>query len=328
MGILILLAILAFITWNVFVQVVARQQATISTSDDVVSARRTVSAVFGPTWTRVEGNGDDNFRQKLRMRAPVLSVSYEPNGAGGSEVDIWCSHFKKRYGCMEHAQLMWRKKRAVARSLTQAQPALPQASNHQVTGDRAQQVAGEQASMQPEVGFSSVHNALSGRSPRYESPTGGATYMTDSRYLSPAETAEYQRVLADNLTGEEQAAVRERDPQAHKAWLQTQLRHVPMPSEQKPDINGFREGDRFRLVQPFNGDTVSYEPGRTGTFLITNTAPAQIRLAREEGFYEIFIDGPDGRLILGVRNGDVERIPGHANVLYSDDGESFQIVRN
>ena len=32
---------------------------------------------------------------------------------------------------------------------------------------------------------------------------------------------------------------------------------------------------------PFKGETISYEPGRTGTFLITDTAPAQIRLARE-----------------------------------------------
>jgi hypothetical protein len=326
MSILIVLAILAFITWNVFVQVSARQQTTISISGDVASARRAVYAAFSPTWALVEGKGEDNFRPKLRMRAPVLSVSYEPNEAGGSEVDIWCSHFKKRYGCMEHAQLAWRKKHAVARSLTQAQPALPQASNQQVTGNRGQQVAGEQASMQPEVGSSSVHNALSGRSTGHESPTSGATHMTGSRYSSPAEVAEYQRVRADNLTGEEQAAMRERDPQEYKAWLQTQLRHVPMSSEQKPDINGFREGDRFQLVQPFNGDTVSYEPGRTGTFLITNTAPAQIRIARG-GFYEIFIDGPDGQLIL-VMNGDVERIPGHANVLYSDDGESFQIVRN
>jgi hypothetical protein len=52
MGILILLALLALITWNVLVQVGARQQATISTSDDVASARRTVSAAFGTTWTR------------------------------------------------------------------------------------------------------------------------------------------------------------------------------------------------------------------------------------------------------------------------------------
>jgi len=326
MGILILLAILAVIAWNVFVQVAARQQATISTSGDVASARRTVSAAFGSTWARVEGKGDDNFRQKLRMRAPVLSVSYQSNRTGGTEVDIWCSHFKKRYGCMEHAQLMWRKQRAVARFLTQAQLTLPQAANQQLTGDRVQQVVGEQASIDPEVEVSSVHNALKGRSPGNQSPTDGAPHMTGTRYLSPTEMAEYQRVLTDNLTGAEQKAMRERDPRAYRASLQTQLRHVPMPSEQKPDINGFREGDGIRLVQPFKGETISYEPGRTGTFLITNTAPAQIRLARE-GFYEIFIDGPDGRLIM-VRNGDVERIPGHANVLYSDDDESFQIVRN
>ncbi len=299
MGILILLAILAVIAWNVLVQVSARQQATISTLADIASARRTVSAVFGPTWTRVDGKGDDNFQPKLRMRAPVLSVSYQSNAAGGTEVDIWCSHFKKRYGCMEHAQLMWRKKLAVARFITRAQPTTPQPTNH----------------------------ARQGPAPGDEPPADGAPDTTDSSYLSPAEMAEYQAALADNSTGAEQQAMRERDPQGYRTRLQTQLRHVPMPSAQKPDINGFREGDRIRLVRPFKGETISYEPGRTGTFLITDTAPAQIRLARE-GFYEIFMDGPDGRLIMGLRNGDVERIPGHANVLYSADGEGFQIVRN
>jgi len=139
--------------------------------------------------------------------------------------------------------------------------------------------------------------------------------------LDAGQMAEYQRLLADALTGPEQKAMQERDPQAYKAWLDTQLEHVPMPSEQKPDINGFREGDRVRLVKPFRGETVSYEPGRTGTFLITDTAPAQIRLARE-GFYEVAIDGPDGRFI-GVGKEDVEKIPGRVRVIYHDDYVSF-----
>lgn len=139
--------------------------------------------------------------------------------------------------------------------------------------------------------------------------------------LDAAQMAEYLRVLADELTGAEQKAMRERDPQAYKTWLDTQIRHVPMPSDQKPDINGFREGDRVRLVKPFRGETVGYEPGRTGTFLITDTAPAQIRLARE-GFYEVAIDGPDGRFI-GVTREDVEKIPGHVRVTYHDDYVSF-----
>ncbi len=55
-----------------------------------------VCAAFGATWTRVDGKGDDNFQPKLRMRAPVLSVSYQLNAAGGPKST--CSHFKKRYG--------------------------------------------------------------------------------------------------------------------------------------------------------------------------------------------------------------------------------------
>ena len=65
---------------------------------------------------------------------------------------------------MEHAQLMWRKKLAVARLLTRAQPIMPQATNQQLTGDHVQQVVGEQANMDPKVEVSSVHNALRGRS--------------------------------------------------------------------------------------------------------------------------------------------------------------------
>jgi hypothetical protein len=96
------------------------------------------------------------------------------------------------------------------------------------------------------------------------------------------------------------------------------LGKVPMPSEQKPDIDGFHEGDRVRLIKPFKGETVRYEPGRTGTFVITDTAPAQISLGRQEGLYTVLIDGPDWRLI-GVSRGDIKKIPGRMRVSYYDD---------
>lgn len=142
------------------------------------------------------------------------------------------------------------------------------------------------------------------------------TVTTDARRLTTAEMADYERLLADNSTGPEQTDMRKRDPQAYEIWLKTQLKHVPMPSEQKPDINGFREGDRVRLLVPFEGDDVSYDAGRTGTFLITNTAPANIRMAREVGLYEILIDGAGG--LIGMIGG-IEKIPGHIRVIYRGD---------
>jgi hypothetical protein len=141
--------------------------------------------------------------------------------------------------------------------------------------------------------------------------------MTRPESLTPAEVTEYKRNLADNLTGQEQTDLRKRDPEAFQAWLSVQLKHVPMPSEQKPDINGFREGDRVRLVRPFEGEQCTFDVGRTGTLLVTDTSPAQIRLARD-GFYEVFVDGADGRLI-GVTEGSIEKTAGRARVVYDDE---------
>ncbi len=140
--------------------------------------------------------------------------------------------------------------------------------------------------------------------------------MTRPEPLAPAEMAEYNRNLDDNLSGQAQTELRERDPAAFQAWLDVQLKHVPMPSEQKPDINGFREGDRVGLVRPFAGEECSFDVGRTGTLLVTDTSPAQIRLARD-GFYEVLVDGADGRLI-GVPEGSIEKISGRARVVYDD----------
>lgn len=66
------------------------------------------------------GNGDDNFKSKRGPKAPVISISYDMSGTGGCDVDIWCSHGVKQYGVLNHAQMVWRKKRAVARALAQA----------------------------------------------------------------------------------------------------------------------------------------------------------------------------------------------------------------
>lgn len=138
--------------------------------------------------------------------------------------------------------------------------------------------------------------------------------------LTTEDLVEYERLLGEDLSGEEQTAMRERDPEAYTAWLDAQITNVPMPSRQKPAINEFREGDRVRLTQLFRGETVSYSAGRMGTFLITDTAPAQIRLARTLPLYELLMDGPPPRLI-GVSD-PIERIPGQFRVTYDNGSVS------
>jgi hypothetical protein len=122
MGFIFLLVIIAIVGWNVFMQVAARQQLTVSCTGGVAAAQQLVAASFGAAWNRVQGRGDQNFRPRLRRRPPVISVDYRVVGGDGCEVDIWCSHFDTMYGAMNHAQLVWRKKRALASRLA-ASPA-------------------------------------------------------------------------------------------------------------------------------------------------------------------------------------------------------------
>lgn len=137
MGFLLVLLLLACVAWVVFTQVGGRQQITFSTEHDVAEARQIVAASFGVVWTRVQGRGQENFRPKMRAHAPVLSIDYEPVEGGGSTVDIWCSDYKTKFGLMVHAQLMWRKKRALARALNPpvaASPAVLARPRHEARG--------------------------------------------------------------------------------------------------------------------------------------------------------------------------------------------------
>lgn len=120
MGVLIVLLVVAPVAGAAFVQIWARQQVSIFWPHDIASARRVVRSSFGPAWSTVPGRGDDNFKPKLRARAPVLSISYLAGEGGGCAVDIWCSQLVTRYGFIEHGQLMWRKKCSVARALARA----------------------------------------------------------------------------------------------------------------------------------------------------------------------------------------------------------------
>jgi hypothetical protein len=123
MGVIIFLLVLAVIGWAAFTQIIARQQTSITCSYDLATARRIVSQCFGSWWwTAVPGRGDDNYRPRRGSKAPVLSISYDMTESGRCDVAIWCSAGVKNYGLLNHAQLMWRKKRAVAQALAQAQP--------------------------------------------------------------------------------------------------------------------------------------------------------------------------------------------------------------
>jgi hypothetical protein len=103
---------------------------------------------------------------------------------------------------------------------------------------------------------------------------------------------------------------------------EAELTSVPMTSAEKPDINGYREGERVRLVNAFVGESRRYEVGHKGTVLVTNTSPADVRLCGDGDLHEILMDG--GIIIMtAVR--DLEKIPGHAEVIYSADGERVHV---
>ena len=106
--------------------------------------------------------------------------------------------------------------------------------------------------------------------------------------------------------------------------LEADLRNVPMPSAKKPDINGFREGQRVRLRMAFEGGGARYGVGEEGTVLITDTSPAHVRLCRESDQHEVLMD--DGRLIV-VGGGLLEKLKGRARVVYSGYGGQVQVIR-
>jgi hypothetical protein len=133
--------------------------------------------------------------------------------------------------------------------------------------------------------------------------------------LDASQLAQYQRHLANNLSGTEQQALSRAE---REAYLVIQGGHVPMASWQKPDINGYREGDRVKLTEEYHGETGVYAEGSIGTVLVTNTAPSSIRAARESHLLEILLD-TNGMIILDF-DSHFTRIEGQARVSYYDDG--------
>lgn len=133
--------------------------------------------------------------------------------------------------------------------------------------------------------------------------------------LDTSRLAKYQRDLANKLTGAEQQAL---SPANRETYVAAQDSHVPMASWQKPDINGYREGDRVKLTEEYRGETGAYTQGSIGTVVITNTAPSSIRAACESHLLEVLMD-TNSMTILEL-DSHFARIEGHARVSYYDDG--------
>jgi hypothetical protein len=113
----IIVLVLAVCGWNIFVQVAARQQVNVPVAISEQAAAQLVVEHFGVMWTAVSGPGHLNYRPKLRMRAPMLSVDFSPESGSACTVSIWMSNAITRYGLVHHAQLAWRKKLQLAGKL-------------------------------------------------------------------------------------------------------------------------------------------------------------------------------------------------------------------
>lgn len=133
---------------------------------------------------------------------------------------------------------------------------------------------------------------------------------------------EYLGAVADDRDGAAQAVIRARSEAEYDAWLEVQVTHVAMPSTQKPPIHGFREGDRVILREPFTGETRHYDRFASGTAVITDTSPAQVRLGNSTGLLQVLMD--DGGLI-GVDTSDLAKVDRRLSVVYAPDGRSLGI---
>lgn len=111
------IVVIGLIAWAIFTQVGGRKQLELEVPTSEQVAAEAVATSFSAIWTRVQGEGDLNYRPKLRKNPPTISIKFTPQGTSRCEVSIWTSRFTIRYGMMWHAQLAWRKKRNVAARL-------------------------------------------------------------------------------------------------------------------------------------------------------------------------------------------------------------------
>jgi len=111
----------AVLGWFAFSQITGRQQVDVHSPLPPSEAERVIAKYFGVTWDkRPSGPGEYNFKPRARAYVPTLSVSCEPAQGGGSLVRMWLSGYHTYAGVMAHATLMWRKKRGLAKRLTES----------------------------------------------------------------------------------------------------------------------------------------------------------------------------------------------------------------
>ena len=126
MGTVMIIIIIAALSATGFVQIGARQQVDVVTARDPHQVASAIESCFGASWNRVAGPGKFNYKPRLRMHAPTLSVSIDANGPSGNcDVSIWMSAYKAKLGVAAHAMLIWRKKRSVVARLSAAELAGP-----------------------------------------------------------------------------------------------------------------------------------------------------------------------------------------------------------
>ena len=116
--VLLVLVVVALGAIAIFLQTQARQQVSVRSPHSPPQVLQLVRQQFGPTWRDVPGSGDVNFVPRMRKQPPTLSIDIVPSGTG-SEVQIWTSEWASKFGIMNHAMLMWRKKRSLAARVAQ-----------------------------------------------------------------------------------------------------------------------------------------------------------------------------------------------------------------
>lgn|SRR5664280_976405 len=108
------------IGWIIFSQITGRQQLDVHSPLPPAEADRVITKYFGVAWDKSpSGSREYGFKPRARAYAPTLSVSCEPAQDAGSLVRMWLSGYHTYAGVMAHATLMWRKKRGLAKRLTQ-----------------------------------------------------------------------------------------------------------------------------------------------------------------------------------------------------------------
>jgi hypothetical protein len=112
---IVIIVIVAVVVAIVLLQIAARQQTQFTCERPRQEVVNIIHGYFGVMWTSVSGPGTFNYRPKLKMYAPTISITAASRTAGGCDVSIWTSDYRARYGLMFHGGAMVRKKRGLAK---------------------------------------------------------------------------------------------------------------------------------------------------------------------------------------------------------------------